>query len=101
MADTDSTITVLVVEGNYSALHKLGFPLPTLAAMQEAGVQLRQACWDVKQSSTGISVNMFWPKVSQTPLSSTLKISKSKKCRIRHKRNKCATVDVRVCYYSN
>ena len=31
MADTDSTITVLVVEGNYSALHKLGFPyLPLL-----------------------------------------------------------------------
>ena len=63
--------------------------------MQEAGVQLRQACWDVKQSSTGISVNLYWPKVSQTLLSSTLKISKSKKRRIRRNRIKCAIVDVK------
>ena len=55
MAGTDSTRTVLVVEGNYPALRKLGFPLPALAAMQEVGVQLRQACcMDVKQSSTEI-----------------------------------------------
>ena len=60
MAGTDSTRTVLVVEGNYSALHKLGFHLPALAAMQEGGVQLRQACcMDVKQSSTEISVSLF------------------------------------------
>ena len=95
MAETDSTITVLVVEGDYSALHKLGFPLPALAAMQAASVQLRQVCWDVKQSSTGISVSLFWPKASQTLFSSTLKISKSKKHRIRRKRNKCATADVK------
>ena len=88
----DSTITVLVVEG---ALHKLGFSLPALAAMQAAGIQLRQVCWDVKQSSTGISVSLFWPKASQTLFSSTLKISKSKKHRIRRKRNKCATADVK------
>ena len=37
-------IAVLVVDGNYSVLRALGFPLPALAAMQEAGVQLGQAC---------------------------------------------------------
>ena len=61
MADTLGKIAVLVADGNYSALRELGFPLPALAAMQEAGVQLGQACWDVKQSTSGISVSFFWP----------------------------------------
>ena len=45
MADTRGKIAVLV-DGNYSALRVLSFPLPALAAMQEAGVQIGQACWD-------------------------------------------------------
>ena len=54
--------------------------------MQEAGVQLGQACWDVKQSTSGISVSFFWPQDSRpTKLSSTQKITKSKKRRHRHK----------------
>ena len=48
MADTRGRIAVLVVDGNYSAIHALGFPLPAFAAMQEAGVELGQACWGVK-----------------------------------------------------
>ena len=79
-------IAVLVVDGNYSALRALGFPLPALAAMQEAGVQLGQACWDVKQSTSGLSLSFFWPQNSrQTQLSSTQKITKSKKRRRRRK----------------
>ena len=35
MADTSCKIAVLVVNGNYSALRALGFPLLALAAMQE------------------------------------------------------------------
>ena len=79
-------IAVLVVDGNYFALCALGFPLPALAAMQEAGVQLGQACWDVKQSTSGLSLSFFWPQNSrQTQLSSTQKITKSKKRRRRRK----------------
>ena len=75
-------ISVLVVDGNYSALHELGFPLPALAAIQAVGtgllghkaVYFRDVC------------ELFWPSSpGQTQLSSALKISKSKK-RIRHKR---------------
>ena len=41
-------ITVLVVDGKYSVLYALGFPLPALAAMQEAKVRLGQTRWDVE-----------------------------------------------------
>ena len=50
---TCGKIAVLVVDGNHSALCVLCCPLPALTAMQEAGVQLGQACWDVKQSTSG------------------------------------------------
>ena len=86
MADTLGKIAVLVVDGNYSALRELGFPLPALAAMQEAGVQLGQAYWDVKRSTSGISVSFFWPQNSrQSQLSSAQKITKPKKKRHRRK----------------
>ena len=49
MADS-RCISVVVVDGDYSALRKFGFPLPALASMQEAGVHLRDACWDIKKS---------------------------------------------------
>ena len=77
MADTCGKIAVLVVDGNYCALCVIGFPLPALAAMQEARVQLGQDCWDVKQSTSGMSVSFFWLQNSrQTQLSSTQKITK-------------------------
>ena len=44
-----SRIPVLVVDGEFTTLHKLGFPLPVLATVQEAGFNLRDACWDVKK----------------------------------------------------
>ena len=56
-----SSISVIVVDGAYSALQKLGFPLPALASMQDSGLHLKDACWDVKKSLTGFSVSFFWP----------------------------------------
>ena len=58
------TISVVVVEGELSALHSMGFPLPVLAALQEAKLHLQDACWDLKKSNSGISVSFFWPTVS-------------------------------------
>ena len=53
-----------VVEGDYSALLKLDFPLPALVSMQDAGFNLRGACWDMRKSLTGFSVSFFWPDIS-------------------------------------
>ena len=60
MADS-RCISVVVADGDYLALRKFGFPLPALASMQEAGVHLRDACWDIKKSLMGVSVSFFWP----------------------------------------
>ena len=48
-----SGISVVVVDGNYSALKKLEFPFPALASMQEGGFHLKEACWDIKKSLIG------------------------------------------------
>ena len=54
--------------------------------MQEAGVQLGQACWDVKQSTSRISVSCFWPNLLSKPQQSSAQmVSKSKKRRNRRK----------------
>ena len=61
MAASDSGLSLLVVDGVLGALHKLSFPLPALASMQEAGSLLSDACWNVRKSSAGLSVSLFWP----------------------------------------
>ena len=38
------TISVVVVEGELSALHSMEFPLPVLATLQEAKLHLQDAC---------------------------------------------------------
>ena len=81
--NTRSKIAVFVVDGNYSALRELGFPLPALAAMQGAGVQLGHACWDVKQSNSGISLSFFWPQSLRQSQLSSAQITKPKKRRRR------------------
>ena len=48
MVEQKSSISVVVVEGEFSALHRLGFPFPALATMQHAGLQLRDASWDIR-----------------------------------------------------
>ena len=64
MAPSDSVISVLVVDGEFAALHKFGFPLPALATMQEAGARLTDASWNVRKSCAGLSLSFFWPSSS-------------------------------------
>ena len=52
--DVQRSVSVLVIEGESSSLKELGFPFPALAAMQDTGVLLRDASWDIRKSSTGL-----------------------------------------------
>ena len=90
MAAPDSGISVLVVDGQLGDLHKLVFPLPALASMQEAGALLSEACWNVRKSTAGLSVTLFWPTnppgvASVANTSSKSKLSNSKKRRLKKK----------------
>ena len=49
-------IAVAVIDGVYSALSQLGFPLPALLSMQEAGYSLCDAC---QTHCSGFSVSFF------------------------------------------
>ena len=60
-------ISVLVVDGVLGALHRLGFPLPALAFMQEAGVLLTEASWNIRKSTAGLSLTHFWPSNPAKP----------------------------------
>ena len=74
---------------DYSALRGLGFPLPALATMQEIGVTLSDACWDVRKSLTGFSVSFFWPATTTSKVGVAQGHSaKSKKRRRRRKRKR-------------
>ena len=68
-----------------------------------AGVQPGQECWDMKRSSSGKSVSLFSPNAGKTQLSSTLKCTKSKNRRIRHKKNKHITAigeRLKICFHT-
>ena len=64
--------------------------------MQEAGALISEACWDAKQSNTGLSVSFSWPTCLPTESQSKPSIalqsvsrnnySKSKKRRLRRKK---------------
>ena len=92
MTAPEHMISVLVVDGTLGALHRLGFPLPALASMQEAGVQLTRASWNVRKTAAGLSVSFFWPSspTCDSAVAKCSKVSKSKKRRLR--RQKCKTV---------
>ena len=104
MAPTQHNISVLVVDGTYHAFSQLGFPIPALAAIQEAGLQIRGACWDVKRSHFGLSVSFFWPSSKSDSVlaqqkctivaSSNNKCSKAKKRRIRRTMKKAKASEV-------
>ena len=79
------TISVVVVEGELSALHSMGFPLPVLATLQEAKLHLQDACWDLKKSNSGISVSFFWPTVSTNCVAQAPPKRKKRRRRRRHK----------------
>ena len=61
-----SSPSLLGGDGDFLELVKLGFPLPAAVCLQQAGFNLRSACWDVRKSLTGFSLSFFWP-ASQTP----------------------------------
>ena len=75
---------MVVVEGELSALHSMGFPLPVLATLQEAKSHLQDACWDLKKSNSGISVS-FWPTVSTNCVAQAPPKLKKRRKRRRHK----------------
>ena len=76
-------VLVLVVDGSYSALNKLGFPIrfSTLAYLQDAGLLLETACWDIKKSCSGFSVSFFWPTAGTTKAHNSSNKNKKKKRR--------------------
>ena len=81
---------MVVVEGEFSILHRLGFPFPALATMQRAGLQLRDTSWDIRKSCTSLSVSFFWPTSasSETPANVTKYSLKPKRRRRTRQRNK-------------
>ena len=77
----ESQCSVVVVDGSYSALNKLGFPISALACMQDAGLLLETACWDIKKSCSGFSVSFFWPTAGTTKAHNSSNKNKKKKRR--------------------
>ena len=61
----DKKVSVVVVEGEFFELYKLGIPLPAAVSLQETGLHLRDASWNLRKSSGGLSLSLFWP--SPTP----------------------------------
>ena len=70
--------SVLFVDGSLQALHRLGFPLPSLASMQAAGALLRPRCFLEHQEILGrtTSVTFFWPS-SPSSRGSVVALSKT------------------------
>ena len=75
------------MEGSLAAQHRLGFPLPALASMKEAGVQLTEASWNIRRTAAGLSVSLFWPS-SPDSLSGSVVAPKSSKSKRRRKRKR-------------
>ena len=88
MAVQKSNISVVVVEGEISALHRFDFPFPTLASVQDAGVLLRDASWDIRKSTTGLSVSFFWPTFMPNQARTTVNAKSKRKRKGRHRRKK-------------
>ena len=61
----DKKVSVVVVEREFFELYKLGIPLPAAVSLQETGLHLRDASWNLRKSSGGLSLSLFWP--SPTP----------------------------------
>ena len=58
-APVSDKISVIVVDGVLGALHRLGFPLSALVSMREAGAQLNDASWNIRNTASGLSVSLF------------------------------------------
>ena len=98
-APVSDKISVIVVDGVLGALHRLGFPLSALVSMREAGAQLNDASWNIRNTASGLSVSLFWPCNPSSPNGavaakcinkSNVRLSKSKKRRLRRQKSKVA-----------
>ena len=78
----DKVIKVAVLEGNFAALCNLGLPLSVSLQLQEMGLELPDALWTVRSSSSGFSVSLFWPSKSD----SVKKRKRKRKKRVKAKR---------------
>lgn len=55
----ERSLSVIVVDEIIGALHRLGFPLPALASMQETRVKLSEISWNVRSTATGFSISLY------------------------------------------
>ena len=56
-----ATIRVCVLEGQYTQLSNLGFPVSLVMELQQGGLRLGNAKWSSRLSDAGFSVSFFWP----------------------------------------
>ena len=82
------SISIIVIDGELSAL-------PALATMQDSGVLLRDASWDIRKSTTGLSVSIFWPSAVTGRGNSKSLNPKPKRIRNRRLRRKKHPVEVK------
>ena len=59
-------ILVLVLEKEFAALCRLGLPVSLSLQLQQSGLKLADALWTAKSSTSGFSVNLFWPSDTRT-----------------------------------
>ena len=57
----DKAIRVAVLEGDFTTLCALGFPLSLGVQLQQSCLKLSEAHWTAKSNSGGFSVSFFWP----------------------------------------
>ena len=56
-----ATIRVCVLEGQFTQLSNLGFPVSLAVELQQGGLCLDNAKWSSRLSDAGFSVSFFWP----------------------------------------
>ena len=50
-----------VLEGQYTQLSNLGFPISLVMELQQGGLRLGNAKWSSRLSDAGFLVSFFWP----------------------------------------
>ena len=52
---------VPALKSAFHALNECGLPLSVCIHLQMCGLHLKNALWTARQTTTGFSVNLFWP----------------------------------------
>ena len=74
----DRAIKVSALEGDFTSLSTVGFPLSLCIQLQSSQLKLKEAMWPAKCSSGGFSVNFFWPTYAPEKVNVQ---SKKRKCK--------------------